>query len=162
MRKTRHAPISQPVVALIACAWMALTGAIHITTPAFAGDDAASIRALIGATWDRPESKVETHPVVVDGDYAIASWTQGKRGGRALLRRNDGAWHVVLCSGDPLKEAGWLVEAGVPQANAAALAEKLADAEASVGAERRAKFSLFEGVIEGPHHGDAPHPHPHH
>ena len=161
MRKQRLAPLSQPAAALFACAWMALFGAIHCSPPARAGD-AFQVRALIGATWDTPDSKVETDPVVVSGDHAVASWTQGDRGGRALLRRTDGAWRVVLCSGDPLKEAAWLTEAGVPAADAAAIAQELGAAEASVPDARRAKFSLFEGVVEGPHHGHDPHSHPHH
>lgn len=162
MRTQRNAPFSRPVVTLIACAWMALSCAIHDPAPARAHDDATAIRALIGDTWGTPDSKVETEPVVVSGSHAVASWTQGKRGGRALLRRNDGAWRVVLCSGDPLKDAAWLAEAGVPAADADILAQRLAHAEASVPAPRRAKFSLFEGVVEGSHdaHGAHHHFHP--
>jgi hypothetical protein len=126
---------------------MALLGAIH--SPARGADDAGEVRALIGATWDKPGRKVETNPVVVSGDYAVASWSQGDRGGRALLRRDDTGWSVVLCSGDPLKEAGWLAEAGVPQGDAERIAKDLASAEALIPADRRAKFSLFEGVVSG-------------
>lgn len=162
MRVQCLASFSHPVAALIACAWMALCGAIPLSAPAHAGDDAARIRALIGETWDTPDRKVETDPVVVSGDHAIASWTLAERGGRALLRRKDGGWRVVLCSGDPLKDAAWLEEAGVPASDAERLATALRAAEASVPDQRREKFSLFEGVIEGPHGPSDAHPHSHH
>ena len=163
MRKQRSAPISRTVVAMLAYAWMALTCAIHSSHSALAGDDAQAIRSLIGATWDRPESKVETDPIVVSGHHAVASWTQGDRGGRALLRRDDKEWKVVLCSGDPLTRAGWLIEAGVPQADADAIASTLAAAEATTSKSRRQKFSLFEGTVMGdaPEHNQGSHE-PHH
>ncbi|MGE0023724.1 MAG: copper uptake system-associated protein [Hyphomicrobium sp.] len=128
---------------------MALCCAIHISQPASAGDDAQQIRALIGTTWDSPDSKVEIDPIVVSGAHAVASWTQGDKGGRALLRRGDNGWSVVLCSGDPLRDATWLQEAGVPKGDAERMASALATAEGQASADRRARFSLFEGVVSG-------------
>lgn len=162
MRARRHGSSSRPFAALIACAWMALPSAIHFSSSASALNDADHIRAVIGTTWDKQDSKVETDPVVISGDYAVASWTQGDHGGRALLRRTDKGWSVVLCSSDPLKDAGWLVEAGLPKANAARIAQDLSAREALVPAERRAKFSLFEGVVSGDsdeHSGPSHHDH---
>ena len=144
---TRPVPCSRSIATLTACAWMALTCAIH--SPARGGDDASAIRSLIGATWDKPQSKVEIDPVVISGSYAVASWTQGARGGRVLLQRSDKGWSVVLCSGDPLKESSWLVEAGVPKENAERIAKDLEAAEALSPPDRRHKFSLFEGVVSG-------------
>jgi len=146
MRSRHRTPISRSVAVPIACAWMALC-AIHFSAAALADTDAHAIRSLIGATWDKPEAKVETDPVVVSGDFAVASWTQGGRGGRALLRRVDKGWSVVLCSGDPLKAASSLVEAGVPIIDADRISKDLAEAEAHVAPERRALFALFEGTV---------------
>lgn len=156
MRMRRLAPFSRKIATLTAYAWMALCSAIHVPS-ALAHDDADQIRALIGTTWDKPGSKVAIDPVVISGHHAIASWTQGPHGGRALLRRDDKGWSVVLCSGDPLKEARWLAEAGVPPSDASRLATDLAAAEARVPPERRTKFSLFEGVVQGDGTEHAPH-----
>lgn len=165
MRIQRSTPVSHTPVTLLACAWMALFCAIHISSPAFTQEsDAHAIASLIGATWDKPDSKVETDPVVISGDFAVASWTQGDRGGRALLRKENARWKVVLCSGDPLKSASGLVEAGVPAPDAEKIAEDIAAVEARAPAERRAKFSLFEGTVFGDadtHHPDAHHQHNH-
>jgi hypothetical protein len=154
MRSARRAPYSRSIATLIACAWTALCGAVHLSGPAQAAGDAEEIRALIGKTWDKPGSKVETDPVVVSGAHAVASWTQAQHGGRALLRRGDKGWSVVLCSGDPLTQAAWLVEAGVPSEDARRLSRDLAAAEARIPDARRGQFSLFEGVVGA---DDAPH-----
>lgn len=148
MRSGCPAPCSRSIAALVACAWMALCGAIHCScSPAHAAGDAEEIRALIGATWDKPNSKVETDPVVVSGQHAAASWTQSGHGARALLRKSEKGWVVVLCSGDPLTRAAWLLEAGGPPRDAQRIAQDLAAAEAQVSAGRRAQLSLFEGVV---------------
>jgi hypothetical protein len=104
---------------------------------------AREISALIGATYDKPEQRVRTDPVVAVGNYAVASWTQGERGGRALLRRERGKWIIVLCAGALLRDADGLRQAGVPQNEARQLVQKLARAEVAVPAERRGKFDLF-------------------
>jgi hypothetical protein len=161
MRFKHHAAFSRSLVALIAHAWMALLCAIHVASPAAAHDDAHQIRQLIGATWDKPDGKVETDPVVISGNFAVASWTQGDRGGRALLKRNDKGWSVLLCGGDPLKTSSSLEEAGVPQADALRIAQDLERAEGLVPATRRAQFSLFEGTSGGQAGAHSPSPQSH-
>lgn len=83
----------------------------------------------------------------MEKDHAIASWTQGDRGGRALLRRTEFKWSVVLCSGDALKEAGNIAATGVPPETAARLAAELTATESAIPASRRAQFSRFEGTV---------------
>ena len=89
-------------------------------SPALA--DTAAIKSLIAATWDKPDARLLVEPVVEADGYAIASWTQGERGGRALLRQQDGEWRIVLCSGDPLTSAFFIAEAGISRATAEQLA----------------------------------------
>jgi hypothetical protein len=84
---------------------------------------------------------------VIVGAHAIAGWTQGERGGRALLKREDDKWSVVLCSGDPIKEVASLVEAGMNENEARKLSAELAQAEATIDSKRRAQFSLFGGTV---------------
>jgi hypothetical protein len=132
------------------------------TSPSAAGD-AGDIRKLINTAFDKPDAKVAIDPVVVVRDTAIASWTQGAQGGRALLRRNDEGWRIVLCAGDAIKSADGLVSAGVAQADAEAIATELAAAEANVAPERRALFATFNGIMpmdeppsHQPHQSHAP------
>ncbi len=144
----------------LAVASMALLGAVHAAAAA-EPKDKADIRSLIGKTWDKPEAKVVVDPIVVSGPHAVASWTQGERGGRALLRKSDASWQVVVCSGDPLKQASALAEAGIPQGVANRLAEDLAAAEQQTDPERVKLFSTFEGVMRMDGDSTGGH-HPHH
>lgn len=124
---------------------------------AAAPDDAAAIRHRMLALFDKPDQPLVVDPIAVSGDYAVASWTQGEIGGRALLRRDAGAWRIILCSGDGLTTAPLIRQAGAADAVAADLVGRLAAAEAAIDPARRARFSLFQGVVPvddgGHHHG---------
>lgn len=150
-----------PRALVLALAWTVLFGAVHAGYADRLREQAA-IRGLIDKTWSRPDAKVVIDPVVVDGDYAIAGWTQGERGGRALLKQHNGEWAVVLCSGDGLKLARLLIEAGVPEARATRLAADLATAEAATDAGRVELFSTFEGVMRMSGEHGSPHHAPEH
>lgn len=105
--------------------------------------DAALIRSLLTSMFDKPGAKLDVNPIVVANAHAIASWTQGDMGGRALLRKDKGKWTLVACAGDGLKEEQTLQQTGMPKADATSLARQLASAEAAIPQERRKRFSLF-------------------
>ncbi|HTR08603.1 MAG TPA: copper uptake system-associated protein [Paraburkholderia sp.] len=106
-------------------------------------DDVCQIQSLISRTYDRPDQKVEADPVVVESGHALADWTQGEMGGRALLQRRDGKWILIACGGDGFKDARQLQDAGLSYANAKALVAKLQEAERHADPERVRRFSLF-------------------
>lgn len=120
------------------------------------------------ATFDKPDARLVVEPVVVSGDHAIAGWSQGDMGGRALLRKKGHVWGVVLCAGDDLKKTDVLTKVGLPAAAAKALSASLAAAEAKLPPDRLALFSKFDGLVMvggNDHHGRTPpaghHPHGH-
>jgi hypothetical protein len=114
--------------------------------PALAGDEEA-IRHLMTSTFDKPEARLVIAPVAVLGDHAIAGWTQADTGGRALLRRRNSAWTIVLCSGDGIRSAAALGQAGVPAGEARALSSHLAEMERGQPPERLALFAKFDGTL---------------
>ena len=120
-------------------------------------DDVAQIRHVIATQFDKPDHPVVIDPVIVEGDHAIAGWTQGEGGGRALLRRSEGKWRVVLCGGDALKGADAIAQTGIAAVPAATLAGRLAAAEKQLPPERRPLFSTFEGLMPMTSEGDDPH-----
>lgn len=134
-------------MALALLGWMALSGAIHAAL-AQGTDDAATIRAVMMDEWDKPDARLAVAPIVVEGDYAVAGWVQGNRGGRALLRKSSGKWGVMLCSGDPLKHVSVLIDAGIPADASARLALNLAAAESRLPPDQVALFSTFEGLMQ--------------
>jgi hypothetical protein len=137
--------------------WMALFSAIPFSVAAGnQSSDVAAIEQVIRTTWETAGKKIGIEPVVIRGNHAIASWVQGEHGGRALLMRKNTGWVVTLCSGDGLKQAENLAAAGVPEADAAAIAAELAVLESKLAPEHRALFSTFEGSVSMPD-GAQPH-----
>ena len=131
------------------------------TTVAQADELAAQqqIRDVISRTYDKPEHKVETAPVIVVDGYAIADWVQGERGGRALMHLIDGNWTIMACGADAFKQPATLIESGIPEQTAQALAKQLHDSEQSLSPEKRKQFSLL-GTKDDPAMAD--HHHHHH
>ncbi len=106
-------------------------------------EDRQAIEHLMKHTWERPNAPLQVEPVTVDGDYAIAGWTQDERGGRALLRRTDGAWRVLICAGDGLLEEALLLDAGLDAGYAERLLARTREAERGLSAEHLARLALF-------------------
>jgi hypothetical protein len=109
-------------------------------------DDIAAIEAAMRAAWDTPDAPLDAGPIAVSGDYAVADWTQGEMGGRALFRR-DSSWKVVLCAGDGIRTAAGLQGVGVPNEHARDLETELARLERGVKADRLEAMSRFAGVV---------------
>ena len=126
-----------------------------------AGSDATSISQLLHGMFDKPNETLSVEPVMVAGDHAIADWTQGEMGGRALLRRQHQSWTLILCAGDGIKSSEALMKAGVPAANALKLESQMATEEAKLAPEKAALFSRFEGLVMM-NGKDAPVKHSHH
>jgi len=111
------------------------------------------VRAFIGQTFDRPDAQVVIDPVVIEQNYALADWVQGKNGGRALLRRGEQNWEILLCAGDALKKASTIQAAGVPEEIAYTLQSKLAEAESALPAQQVKLFSRFRAKQQQPARG---------
>ena len=133
-----------------------VVAAIGVTAPAIADDDPGAIRHLMMATFDKPEAPLSVDPVTVFKDVAVAGWSQGDMGGRALLRRKHDTWTLTLCSGDALKEAGALEQFGLTAEEGKAMANAVVEAEAKIDPALVAKFSTFDGVVMMD--GDGHHP----
>lgn len=123
---------------------------------AVAGPEEDAVRHLLHATFDKRDERLVIDPVVVTVNYAIAGWTQGDTGGRALLRNAQGRWTLILCAGDGIKTAEALRQAGLPADAAGSLAQMLATAEQAVPADRVAMFSRFEGLVRMDEAGNHP------
>lgn len=117
------------------------------------------IRQLIGKTYDQADKKVETAPISIVNDYALADWVQGEKGGRALLQRKQGEWQILACGGDGFKKARHLQQTGMPAATAQQLVKQLEQAEQALPPARVKQFGLFDanpatkhGAASASHH----------
>ena len=118
--------------------------------------DPEAISALLMAAFDKPEAPLTVAPITVQGDVAVAGWSQDGMGGRAFLRRDAEGWFVVQCSGDSLVQAESLQALGLSPAEAETLAAAVNGAEAPLGAEIIGRFNAFVGTVEigrGASHG---------
>jgi hypothetical protein len=131
--------------------WLCAAALLLTTTAGSSADhtlaDAAAVRQVLMTQFDRPQARLRVDPVAISGDAAVAAWSQGERGGRALLFRKVGQWQIALCAGDALKQARVMREAGVPSRDADVIARTLSVAEAKLPAAERARFSTFDGVV---------------
>ncbi|UPK31135.1 copper uptake system-associated protein [Bradyrhizobium sp. 195] len=107
----------------------------------------AEIEGLLHGMFDKPDAVLTVSPIVVGDGFAIADWTQGEMGGRALLRRKQASWVIVLCAGDGIRSREALRQAGVPQQEAISLERDLAAAESKADPQRVAMFSRFEVMV---------------
>lgn len=124
--------------------------------PRESAEDRQAIQSLLQTQFDRADARLTVDPIAVSDDHAVAGWTQGDTGGRALLKKRDRGWGLVLCAGDALLDAGKLQEADVPGGAARQLAQRLADAESRLSPERRAQLGRFQGVVRMDAHGHHP------
>jgi periplasmic copper chaperone A len=112
------------------------------------GDDVMLITHVMMGQFNTPDNPLTVTPVSVAGDFAVAGWQQGDKGGRAFLQRVEGQWSIRLCSGDGLTQAKVLHEAGMDMAAAEAMAKQVAEAEAGLDQDTLKRFASFEGMVE--------------
>jgi hypothetical protein len=108
--------------------------------------DESKVRQATETHFGSPLAPIDIGPIVVSGDHAVADWTQGQFGGRALFQRHGGGWMLLLCSGESIRRADNLKRAGVPDYSAGRIADRLAAAEAALPAERLARMKRFVGT----------------
>ncbi len=128
--------------------WLTLAGAFALAGCAIQNPavDRGRIREATEAHFGSPLVPIKVGPIVVSGDHAIADWTQGDFGGRALFERGSYGWMLLLCSGDSIRRADNLKRAGVPDFNAGWIADQLGRAEAKLPPERLARMKRFVGT----------------
>lgn len=119
--------------------------------------DEAAVTDTLMRLFDKPEARLVVGPIAVAGNAALADWTQGALGGRALLKRHADAWGVVLCAGDGIKNESALSMAGIPSEHAREIVAELSKKERSESAERLQLIASFRGVVrmEGGSHPPA-------
>jgi len=67
--------------------------------PRESAEDRQAIQSLLQAQFDRADARLTVDPIAVSDDHAVAGWTQGDTGGRALLKKRHSGWALVLCAG---------------------------------------------------------------
>jgi hypothetical protein len=118
-------------------------------------DEVAIVDALT-RMFDKPESRLVVGPIAASGNAALADWTQGALGGRALLKRHDGQWSIELCGGDSIKNESALAMAGIAPAEARKIVAEISEEEKGEPTERLKFIAAFRGVVRMDAHGTHP------
>ena len=111
------------------------------------GTDAEQIEAVLMAQFDSPEAPLTVSPITIQGQVAVAGWSQQGKGGRAFLRKDDMGWFVELCAGERLVQPATFVSMGLTRAEAESLAAAVNGAERSAGADLIGRLNAFEGTV---------------
>ena len=112
------------------------------------GDDTHQITALMKKQFERPDAPLAVEPVTVEGNYAVAGWIQGNKGGRALLQKNKDHWFISVCAGDSLTKADVLQTTGMSAENSQKLSRAVSAAESKLAQNKLKLFSSFEGMVK--------------
>jgi hypothetical protein len=115
----------------------------------FGGEDIGDVKNVISATFDKSNSKVITHIVVVQDNYAIADWSQLDKAGRALLVRKEKRWEISACGGAAIKQIDSLTKAGIPLKVSKKIIEELNIKEKSLGSK---KLEAIDSFSQNSHH----------
>lgn len=109
--------------------------------------DLLAINTVLRAELDN-QTDIIIAPVVLDGAFAIAGWTRGEAGARALLRRDiDDGWYVEMWSGKSVTLPATLSSIGVPKSAAESLRRELAASEALLGCQFSSRFDNYPGTV---------------
>lgn len=106
-----------------------------------------AVASVLHARLNKPGAELIVEPIAVGGTFAVADWTHGDDGGRALLQKGGKGWLLVLCGGDSLRSVQRLIRLGVPQDEAVAIAKELAREEKAVNPNRLAAMARFAGEV---------------
>jgi hypothetical protein len=107
----------------------------------------AAIAQVLKQRLETPGAELIVDPIAADGAFAVAGWTHGEKGGRALLQKGSKGWLLVLCGGESLRSMQGLTRLGVPQHQAMEIIKELAREEKRVSAERLARMASFTGEV---------------
>jgi copper(I)-binding protein len=135
-------------VVATACVRIVVLGLLlGISGAARAATEAERITQVLKAEYEQPGRPLLVDPVSIEGDFAIAGWSQGSNGGRALLQRTGAHWQVTLCAGDALLQPATLTRAGMQRDTAGRLVAAARRAESRLPAASRERFARFAGIV---------------
>jgi hypothetical protein len=106
------------------------------------------ITMVMKQLFEKPDAPLTVVPISVEGDYAVAGWIQGGRGGRAFLQKEKNQWAIAVCGGSGLTQADVMQAIGMKSDAATRLAAAVVAAEGKLSADKRKLFDGFEGMVK--------------
>ncbi len=131
--------------------WMMMFLTINIAISGEIESKASAKENIIRAIkmqFDQPQHPVSVPVVAISAPYAVADWMQGTRGGRALLKLNDGHWQALACGDAQIKSVFKLEKMGVPKAHAEEIVQQLTLEETQLSQAEISTINSFSGLVD--------------
>jgi periplasmic copper chaperone A len=107
-----------------------------------------NITMVMKSMFEKVDAPVTIAPISVEGDYAVAGWVQGGRGGRAFLQKFKDQWAIAVCGGSGLTQASAMQSIGMKSIAATRLASAVVLAESKLDEDRRRLLDGFKGMVK--------------
>lgn len=108
----------------------------------------SQIHSYMQKTWHSAEHPLKLGPAHIAGDLAVADrWHQGK-GGRAVFKRSNKQWQLILCGGAGILQSGLWQHLGLTPSAADDFVRAIGRAEQSVSATDKALLDAFGATIK--------------
>ncbi len=135
------------------CAIIFLNGILNLSLAS--ENDNQQLIGTLKKIFDKPTAPLTVDAIAVSGNFSLASWSQEPKAGRALLRKRNNQWEIVVCGGKDLKKITALEKAGVPSNDAQLLVSDLSKEELRLPVSLQKQidsFSLGNQKIHNSHH----------
>lgn len=115
---------------------------------AVAGTDLQQIHSFMQETWHSAEHPLKLGPAHIAGDLAVADWWHQGKGGRAVFKRSNMQWQLILCGGAGILQSALWQHLGLTPSAADDFVRAIGRAEQSVSATDKALLDAFGATIK--------------
>ncbi|WP_051685638.1 copper uptake system-associated protein [Rheinheimera texasensis] len=112
-----------------------------------AGTDLEQIHGFMRKTWHSSEHPLRLGPTHIAGDFAVADWWHQGKGGRAVFKRSNQQWQLILCGGAGILQSTLWQQLGLTPSAAAEVVDALQHAEQSVSVADKALLDAFGATV---------------
>jgi hypothetical protein len=118
------------------------------TNQTVAATDLVQIHGFMQKTWHSAEHPLKLGPTHISGDFAVADWWHQGKGGRAVFKRSQQHWQLILCGGAGILQSALWQHLGLTPAAADDFVRAISRAEQSVSASDKALLDAFGATIK--------------
>ncbi len=116
----------------------------HLTAnQTVAATDLAQIHGFMQKTWHSAEHPLKLGPTHISGDFAVADWWHQGKGGRAVFKRSQQHWQLILCGGAGILQSALWQHLGLTPAAADDFVSAMRRAENNLSAPEKALLDAF-------------------
>lgn len=105
--------------------------------------DLEQIHGFMRKTWHSSEHPLRLGPSHIAGDFAVADWWHQGKGGRAVFKRSNQQWQLILCGGAGILQSSLWQQLGLTTSAADEFVLAISTAEHSLNVPDKALLNAF-------------------